>query len=77
MVRFFLSLACASAAVSSALAAPLATDTPTTTAWGVGFTAPKAWILTTAPGEAVLTAPEGDLPAPGARGVGRRDGVRI
>ncbi len=61
--RLVLTLGCALAAVSAvaALAAPLAADTPSTTAWGVGFTAPTGWSLTTSLGEAVLTAPEGDV----------------
>jgi CubicO group peptidase (beta-lactamase class C family) len=61
MLRVILAAGCALAAVSAAAAAPLAADTPSTTAWGVGFTAPKEWSLTTSPGEAVLTAPEGDV----------------
>jgi CubicO group peptidase (beta-lactamase class C family) len=60
-MMFRLSLAVAWAlAAASAAAAPLAVDTPSTTAWGVAFTAPTGWSLTTSPGEAVLTAPEGD-----------------
>jgi CubicO group peptidase (beta-lactamase class C family) len=60
MFRLVLAIGSALAVVSAAAAAPLAADTPSTTAWGVGFTAPAGWSLTTLPGEAVLTAPEGD-----------------
>lgn len=46
-----------------ALAQALAQDTPSITAAGVPFTAPKAWTLTNADGLAKITAPEGDLTA--------------
>lgn len=44
-----------------AQASALAADTPSATAAGVPFTAPKAWTLTNADGLAKITAPEGDL----------------
>ena len=48
---------------SPAVAQALPADTPSATAAGVPFTAPKSWTLTNAEGIAKIAAPEGDLTA--------------
>ena len=60
---FAAALVASTALAAPALAQALVADTPSTTAAGTPFTAPKAWTLVNADGLAKITAPEGDLTA--------------
>ena len=60
---FAAALFASTALAAPALAQALVADTPSTTAAGTPFTAPKAWTLVNADGLAKITAPEGDLTA--------------
>lgn len=60
---FAAALFASTALAAPALAQALVADTPSTTAAGTPFTAPKSWTLVNADGLAKITAPEGDLTA--------------
>ena len=60
---FAAALFASTALAAPALAQALVADTPSTTAAGTPFTAPKSWTLVNADGLAKIIAPEGDLTA--------------